>query len=136
MNDTNSPQDPRAASAFSLEEEELRLGDLLDILLRRRLIILSVFAAVLVGAVLYAFLATPIYEAALTLHVADKKVKGSGASSTTRLSRENPVQTEIQILKARSNVEEVVRRLHLQRHVEVEKGGPRIHIGEFTVAGT
>ncbi|NLV24389.1 MAG: polysaccharide biosynthesis tyrosine autokinase [Deltaproteobacteria bacterium] len=137
MNDTNSPQDPRAASAFSLEEEELRLGDLLDILLRRRLIILSVFAAVFVGAVLYAFLATPIYEAALTLHVADQKVKGSGGIlDDLGLSRENPVQTEIQILKARSNVEEVVRRLHLQRHVEVEKGEPRIHIGEFTVAGT
>jgi len=136
MNNNNTPKDQRAEASFSFEEEELRLGDLIDILLRRRRIVLVSFAILLLGAFLYAFLKTPIYEAAITLHVADQKVKGSGGLlDDLGLTRENPVQTEIEILKARSNIEEVVRRLHLDWQVEVKSGEPRIEIGEFAVTG-
>lgn len=124
MNDTQQPQ-------FPSQVEEVHLSDYLSVLFRRRKIFLLTFFAVVIGVALFTFLAQPVFEATATLHVRDDKVKGKGLLDDLGLSRENPVQTEIEILKARTNVEEVVRRLQLDWRVDKKTGSPQVRFGEF-----
>lgn len=96
-----------------LEEEEVHLQDYFNVLLRRRKSFVIAFCAIFFGVALYTFYVSPLFEAKATLHVQDEKVKGNGVLDDLGLSRENPIETEIEILRSRTNIEEVVRRLHL-----------------------
>lgn len=99
--------------------EEVHLSDYIRVLFRRRQVFLVVFATVLCGVTLFTLLSRPIYETSATLLVRSDKVRG-GFLDDLGLSRENPVLTEIEILKARTNVEEVVQRLRLDWEMEGE----------------
>lgn len=125
MNDTPHPP-------FPAPVEEVHLSDYLSVLFRRRKIFLLTFFIVVVGVTLFTFLTKPIYEATATLHVRDDKVKGKGLLDDLGLSRENPVQTEIEILKSRTNAEEVVRRLHLDWRIDKKSPGLNLEIVEFS----
>ena len=52
-----------APYGYDLREDEINLADLWNVLVKRRMVILSVAAVATVGAVLYALLATPVYRA-------------------------------------------------------------------------
>ncbi|MGB7630483.1 MAG: Wzz/FepE/Etk N-terminal domain-containing protein, partial [Candidatus Deferrimicrobium sp.] len=96
------------------EIEEVRLSDYLNVLLRRRRIFLLAFFAVFLGVAVYTFTMQPIYEASATLYVKDEKSGKSGIlGDLAMLNSSNPVDAEIEILKSRTNAEEVVKRLHL-----------------------
>ncbi len=114
------------------QEEEVHLSDYVAVLNRRRKIAIWMFLAVFAGVAAYTFLAKPVYEASATLHVKDEKVQGGDFLGDLGLSRENPIETEIEILKSRTNVEEVVRRLHLNWVVDKKKGEPAFRIVEFS----
>lgn len=96
-----------------MEEQEVHLQDYINVLFRRRKPFLLAFSAIFILVALYTFLVSPLFEATATLHVRDDKVKGNGLLDDLGLSRENPIETEIEILRSRTNIEEVVRRLHL-----------------------
>ena len=101
-----------------VEEEEVHLQDYINVLLRRRKSFVFAFCAIFLGVALYTFFVSPLFEAKATLHVRDDKVKGNGVLDDLGLSRENPIETEIEILRSRTNIEEVVRRLHLDWSIE------------------
>ena len=113
--------------------EEVHLSDYLAVLFRRRRIALVAFLAVVFAVALYTFLVSPVYDASATLHVRDEKVRG-GANllGDLGLSRDNPIETEIEIVKSRTNMEEVVRRLHLNWLVDKVSKGFRFQLAEFT----
>jgi len=116
-----SPHDhPNGFSPAMQAQEEVHLSDYLAVLYRRRKIALWGFFAVVIGVALYTFLAPPVFEASATLHVTDEKSRGN-LMSELGLTQESPIETEIEILKARTNVEEVVNRLKLTWRTEEDK---------------
>ncbi|RLB69953.1 MAG: protein tyrosine kinase, partial [Deltaproteobacteria bacterium] len=96
----------------SWEEEEIHLSDYLNVLKRRKTLFFTVFFAVFILVAVYTFLVTPVYQASGTLYVKDEKGKVD-LLGDLGLGQSSPVEAEIQILKSRTNAEEVVRRLHL-----------------------
>jgi len=93
--------------------EEVHLQDYINVLYRRRQPAAIVFMAIVFLVGLYTFMSRPLYEATATLHVRDEKVKGGDLLGDLGLSRDNPIETEVEILKSRTNAEDVVRRLQL-----------------------
>jgi len=125
----NSPQPPPPSQ---YEIEEVHLSDYLNVLLHRRRIFLLAFLAVFLGVALYTFLMQPIYEASATLYVKDEKAgKGGILGDLAMLSSANPVDAEIEILKSRTNAEEVVKRLHLNWGISEKSKGLTFRIAEF-----
>jgi len=128
MPSSENPTKPNHPSAWQVEE--VHLSDYLDILVRRKKVFLAVFFAVFIFAVLYTFLATPIYESAGTLHVRDEKGK-LDILGDLGLGQGSPIESELEILKSRTNAEEVVRRLHLDWKVDKKSKDVRFRIVEF-----
>jgi len=114
--------------------EEVHLTDYLNVIMRRRRIFLFSFIALFMGVALYTFIMKPVYEASATLHVKDEKGGGKGGvlGELAMLSTSNPVDAEIEILKSRSNAEEVVKRLHLTWGVTKKSDGLTFKITDFS----
>lgn len=112
--------------------EEVHLTDYLNVIMRRRRIFILSFLALFTGVALFTFLMKPVYEASATLHVKDEKGgKGGILGDLAMLNSSNPVDAEIEILKSRSNAEEVVKRLHLTWGVSKKSSGLSVKISEF-----
>ncbi len=111
--------------------EEVHLQDYINVLFRRRKPAVLTFVVIVVLVVFYTFLSRPVYEATATLHVQEDKVKGGDLLGDLGLSRDNPIETEIEILKSRTNAEEVVRRLQLNWVRDIENIDTRFTILEF-----
>jgi len=114
------------------QTEEVHLQDYLNVLFRRRHYALVTFFIIVILVILYTFLSRPVFEASATLHVQDEKVKGGDLLGDLGLSRDNPIETEVEILKSRTNAEEVVRRLQLNWAVEDLDASVQFNILEFT----
>jgi len=113
--------------------EEVHLTDYLNVILRRRRIFLISFCTLFLGVALYTFMMKPVYEASATLHVKDDKGgKGGILGDLAMLNSSNPVDAEIEILKSRTNAEEVVKRLHLTWDISRQSSGLTVKIAEFS----
>lgn len=110
--------------------EEVHLLDYLNVLRRRSTVFIAVTLVVIVLTVLYTFLVTPVYEASGTLHVRDEKGKVD-LLGDLGLGQGSPIESEIVILKSRTNAEEVVRRLHLDWQVTKRSPGLDFRILQF-----
>lgn len=106
----NDPQNAPPYEPYPVEE--VHLHDYLNVILRRRKVFFIAFLAVFVGVALYTFTMKPVYEASAILHVKDEKAK-SELLDVLSMGSANPVDAELEILKSRTNAEEVVRQLHL-----------------------
>jgi len=113
--------------------EEVHLTDYLNVIMRRRRIFLLSFLALFMGVALYTFMMKPIYEASATLHVKDDKKGGKSGllGDLALLNSANPVDSEIEILKSRTNAAEVVKRLHLNWNISKKSKGLSVAIAEF-----
>lgn len=111
--------------------EEIHLQDYINVLLRRKKTFLLCFLAVCVGVTLYTFLVPPTYESSSTLFVKDDKGK-VGQMGDLLLNAAAPVDSELEILKSRSNAEKVVSRLHLNWQVDRRSEGVEFVPLEFT----
>jgi tyrosine-protein kinase Etk/Wzc len=111
----------------------VHLTDYLNVILRRRRIFLISFCTLFLGVALYTFMMKPVYEASATLHVKDDKGgKGGILGDLAMLNSSNPVDAEIEILKSRTNAEEVVKRLHLTWDISRQSSGLTVKIAEFS----
>ncbi len=111
--------------------EEVHLQDYINVLFRRRKPAIATFVVIVVLVVLYTLISKPVYEATATLHVQEEKVKGGDLLGDLGLTRDNPIETEIEILKSRTNAEEVVRRLQLNWGRDVKNEETQFKILEF-----
>jgi tyrosine-protein kinase Etk/Wzc len=75
----------------------------------------------------------PVYEASALLHVKEDKGK-SQLLGELMLNTSNPTNAEIEIVKSRTNAEQVVQRLHLDAHVSKKSDGLTFKILEFKSA--
>jgi len=116
--------------AGSETPQEINLYEYIAVLLRRRKIFAWGFFIVLILAVLYTFLMKPVYEATSMLHVKDDKTK-AGILGELSLGTTNPVNTEIEIIKSRTNAEQVVKRLHLDWGISRKSRGLEFKVLEF-----
>lgn len=129
----NHPQPPLPQHQI----EEVHLTDYLNVIMRRRRIFFFSFIALFMGVALYTFIMKPIYEASATLHVKDEKGgKGGILGDLAMLNSSNPVDAELEILKSRSNAEEVVKRLRLTWGVTKKSSGLNFKITDFSSTST
>jgi tyrosine-protein kinase Etk/Wzc len=125
-----TPNTPTASTA-SAHPQEVNLYEYLAVILRRRMTFALAFFTVFIGVALYTFLMKPIYEASSTLHVKDER-RQTGLLGELSLNSSNPINAEIEILKSRTNAEQVVRWLHLNWNISKKSEGLTFKILEFT----
>ncbi|MRR34480.1 polysaccharide biosynthesis tyrosine autokinase [bacterium] len=113
-----------------LQMEEVHLQDYLNVIYRRRKTFILAFLAVFLGVALYTFTMKPVYQASATLHVKDEKAK-SELLDALAIGSANPVDAEIEILKSRTNAEQVVRQLHLDWRILKRPDDVTFRILEF-----
>jgi len=118
----------------SILEEEIHLTDYIHVLLQRRKALFLTFCLIAGSAILYAFLATPIYEASASLFLADDKSK-AGIFGELMMGEVTPIDSEIQIAKSRTIAEETVRRTHLHWQVSDKSAGLSFKLAEFSLVG-
>jgi tyrosine-protein kinase Etk/Wzc len=112
-------------------QEEIHLQDYINVILRRRRTFLTAFVVMFLGVALYTFLMKPLYEADATLHVKDEKGK-MGLMQDLLLNSANTVDSELEILKSRTNAENVVKQLHLDWQISGRDEGFTFKILEFS----
>ncbi len=107
-----------------VEEKEIHLYDYLDVLLRKKWIVLSCFMVVVLAAATATYLATPVYEATTSILIEDTKGGGEALfSELSGLSRTSEIPSQIEIIKSRTIAEEVVRDLKYDHKVlDVSRG--------------
>lgn len=117
MNDLNQPAPVYVESPSSQADDEIDLRQLVGILLAGKWIIAGTTAAVLVLGILYALLATPVYQSNVLLQVnEDNQAYQAGALSDLAASlngRSPPADTQIAIMTSRSVVGHAVDKLAL-----------------------
>jgi capsular exopolysaccharide synthesis family protein len=111
--------------------EEIHLQDYINVLLRRKKTFVASFAAVFAGVAIYTFIVPPVYESSTTLFVKDDKGK-VGQMGDLLLNSAAPVDSELEILKSRTNAEKVVSRLHLDWQVDDRSPGVEFTTIEFS----
>ncbi|NOQ42436.1 MAG: polysaccharide biosynthesis tyrosine autokinase [Desulfuromusa sp.] len=124
-----NPTPPDSQSPW--QEEEIHLSDYLNVLRRRKTVFFMVFFTVFALVALYTFLVTPIYQASGTLHIRDEKGKVD-LLGDLGLGQGSPIESEIEILKSRTNIEEVVRRLHLDWQGDKKSPGLSARVRQFS----
>jgi len=105
----------------------------LAVIMRRWKTFATALCAVFLAVALYTFFMKPVYEASALLHVKEDKGKGQ-LMGELMLNTSNPTNAEIEIVKSRSNAEQVVQRLHLDAQVSKKSDGLRFKIREFRSA--
>ena len=103
------------------------------VIIRRWKTFAIALGTVFIAVALYTFLMKPVYEASSTLHIKENKSKGPLLGELS-LSTSNPTNAEIEIVKSRTNAEQVVQRLHLDANVSKKTNGLRFKILEFKSA--
>lgn len=94
------------------QPEEVHLTDYLNVIMSRRKIFLLVFLTVFFGVALYTFTVKPVFEAFATLQVQTQRGGRGDLLAELGGTAQNPVDTEIEIIKSRSMAEQVILRLH------------------------
>src|SRR3990172_3635459 len=110
---------------------DVHIRDYIDVLQRRRKTFLAAFLAVLLGVAAYTFTMKPVYEAGATLHVRDEKSRNDLAK-VLPIETSNPVGAELEILKSRTNAEEVVKRLQLDWQGAKKAPGLQFNLLKFS----
>ena len=145
--DTAESKEPRRAAveptsplAVEPEDEGSGLHELLGTLLGARWLILATALSALVLGLLYARLATPIFSSDVLIQVEEKKKGIAGLEGLADLMpTASPADTEIEILRSRSLVGQVVKELALDVEARppwlsrLGSGGERIVIDRLTV---
>jgi len=103
------------------------------VIMRRWKTFAIALGTVFIAVALYTFLMKPVYEASSALHVKEDKGKGQLLGELS-LSTSNPTNAEIEIVKSRTNAEQVVQRLHLDAQISKKSNGLRFKILEFKSA--
>ena len=95
------------------DDEEINLGDLIGVLIENRWLIIAITALAMMIGAYKAYTATPIYRADGLLQVEEKTSGLTNLDVTSMLENYTPVNAEIEILRSRSVLGDVVDNLKL-----------------------
>ena len=113
------------------QAQKVHLQDYLNVLLRQRVVVIAITVLVFAVVALKTSQLRPVFESGATLYV--KSEKGSaGQMSDMLVNAAAPINSEIEILKSRSNAEKVVEGLHLNWQVSKRSKGMDFKILEFS----
>lgn len=126
-----TPNYPNQSNQTPLEPAEVHLHDYLRVIMRRRWTFIGLFCAVFFGVAIYTYSVKPTYEAFATLHVHDSKSGKGDLLGALGVSEKNSVDAEIEIVKSRTNLEQVAKRLHLNWLVSEKSKGLDFKLLEF-----
>ncbi len=107
---------------------ELTLEDIFRMFKKRMVLFVSVVLAVVVVTGIYLIFATPIYEASVTIKVDPTSQSSVGdlfSSSLTGSSGSN-ISTEVELIKSRTNIEEIIDVLGLVDRIYSEEAKSRL----------
>ncbi len=107
---------------------ELTLEDIFRMFKKRMVLFVSVVLAVVVVTGIYLIFATPIYEASVTIKVDPTSQSSVGdlfSSSLTGSSGSN-ISTEVELIKSRTNIEEIIDVLGLVDRIYSEETKSRL----------
>ena len=115
-----------------VDEPEIRLGEVIPALRRSKWLVLACAALSFSGAWLYSRSAEEVYQAEVSLQIAEKQ---SAAPDVVRMfSPNSDVSTDMQVLGSRTLVEDATRILGLQVRLIAPEGVPRDQLlGEIRV---
>jgi uncharacterized protein involved in exopolysaccharide biosynthesis len=95
-------------------ENELTLEDIIHIFKKRFWWFFLTLVITVVITLVYLFLATPIYEASVTLKIEPQKSSSIEDIFSSQISSSRPeISTEVELIKSRTNIEKVVDELNL-----------------------
>jgi capsular exopolysaccharide synthesis family protein len=135
------PPSPRAGERrrrTAAREADPHVLDYVRVVVKRRHVALTAFGVVAIGAIVYAFTATPIYEGRVQLLIESddpnvvnfEQVTGDGANANT-LARQDYYQTQYRILQSRSVAKRTIDTLQLWSHPELQPPAA----GRFSIGG-
>lgn len=114
MNPQNGHRQPPYAEYGAYFEEEVHLRDYIKVLRRRWKVFVGVFAAIFIATALYTITSVPVYEAETLLQVTEgPRTPAILGDLAVLADSSSAAETEMEILKSRSLVAEVVRALKL-----------------------
>lgn len=93
------------------QSDEVHLLDYFNVIMSRRKLFIAAFLTIFLGVALYTYTVKPVFESFSTLHI---QTSGSGKGDLLAElggNIQNPVATEIEIIKSRSIAEHVILRL-------------------------
>lgn len=111
--------------------DETHLYDYMNVIIRRKTTLTVTFFSVVAAVLIFIALVPPSYESTATLFVKDDKGK-VGQMGDLLLNQPATVDSELEILKSRSNAEKVVSAVHLDWKVDNVPGGVKFKIIEFS----
>ncbi|OHD76105.1 MAG: hypothetical protein A2V99_03570 [Spirochaetes bacterium RBG_16_67_19] len=107
-------------------EDEHPLEDYWRIIWRRKWMIVLLVVATTSVVLAISFMLTPVYEASTILRIKEPKPSLLGgeylSSAVSVLSSKEEINTQIEILKSRSVLEEVIAELDLEQEYRIERG--------------
>lgn len=111
-------------------QDEINLGELFNVLLQRKWLVIGVFLVVLVIGTAYALFAQPIYEADALIQVEDQKgssaLGGLSVLSESLGLQQSPVAGEIEILRSREVLLKAINQTQANVTVAVDSHFPLI----------
>ncbi|MCG2720580.1 MAG: polysaccharide biosynthesis tyrosine autokinase [Thermodesulfovibrionales bacterium] len=117
------------------QEEEVHLRDYLNVILRRKWILITFFVAVVTTVTIGTFLKEPVYESTITIRIDKENPNILSFKDVVNLERaeEDYYQTQYKVLMSRNLAKRVVRSLKLNTHPEfasLKKAGAAVsHAG-------
>ena len=108
---------------------ELTLEDIFRLFKKRLALFISITLAVVVVTGIYLVFATPIYEASVTIKVdptSQSSVSDLFTNSLTGSSVSRDISTEVELIKSRTNIEEIITELDLVNRVYSSEARERL----------
>jgi tyrosine-protein kinase Etk/Wzc len=104
---------PHSVNNTSDTEREIHLFDYLEVLFRRKMIVILFFLTLVATVVIITYRMTPIYESEVTILIEEKE-PWEGRNILTEFTglRPSKIQSEIEVIKSRTIAEKVARDLH------------------------
>ncbi|GMT48184.1 MAG: tyrosine protein kinase [bacterium] len=102
----------------NVEEREIHLNDYIEVLLRKKWIVISCFVVIVLATGIGTYLATPVYEATTSILI--DETKGGEQALFTELAglpQTSEIPSQIELIKSRTIAEEVVRKLKYDQRV-------------------
>jgi len=117
-----------------VEEREIHLYDYVEVLLRKKWIVISCFAVIVLAAGIGTYFATPIYEASTSILIEEAKGGGEALfSELAGLPQTSEIPSQIEIIKSRTIAEEVVRELKYDQRVFDQPGDLELRVTNLQI---
>ena len=120
-----NPQTPKPPN-LAMHQPIRNIGDLIDILRRRKYAIIVPFAVIFIGAATVAFLLPPKYKSSTTILIEGRQIPSEFVQSTVNTLVEETIQSINHRIMSRRRLEEIINRFNLYEDLRKRKTNEEI----------